>query len=186
MPRILKFGSAKEPAATVTTVDENRLSDETHSCLDPTAGDQPAAIDTPASQAMYAQRLRRVVEQVECQLDEVRDVWRQRWEQDAIRLACRIAARCLRDLPFDSTELARTLVAESLRGVRLDASCEVRLHPDDYQALTQDQQLSAHEVVLLPDSNVEPGGCVVRTPEGVIDQQLSSQLSRVEDELTRI
>ena len=131
-----------------------------------------------------ALRLQRVLEEAECKLQEARDAWRRRWEQDAVRLACRIASRCLRDLPFDSAALAKQLVDESLRGLRLPAHCEVRLHPADYQSLTASQCLPNNSIVVLPDSNVSPGGCVVTTPDGVVDQTLESQMQRIEQELT--
>ena len=172
MPQILKHLFA--PAADPSAPHEEKKCSLPHE-------PQPDASDKGA-----AMRLLRVVEEADRKLQEARDKWRMRWERDAVKLACRIAQRCLRDLPFDSASLASQLVDESLRGVNLNGTCEIRLNPDDYRQLAAQNQWSAKDVLVLPDVAVEPGGCVVKTPNGVIDQSLSAQIARVEQELTDI
>jgi flagellar biosynthesis/type III secretory pathway protein FliH len=68
---------------------------------------------------------------------------------------------------------------------------EISLHisPTDYENLgTQVTRLAETVGHLAPsaivaDSDVTPGGCCVKTTFGEIDQQIESQLRRIEEEL---
>lgn len=182
MPQILKRLFSDPPSNAQTT--------DCPAATTPMASTASTAPTTPDGNSQHDDtaplRLLRIVEEAECKLQEARDSWRLRWERDAVRLACRIAQRCLRDLPFDSVDLAAQLVEESLRGVRLDGRCEVRLNPTDFQQLSSRQGWPAHDITVLPDASIEPGGCLVKTPDGEIDQSLATQIARVEQELTDI
>ncbi|MCA9176439.1 MAG: hypothetical protein KDB14_18255 [Planctomycetales bacterium] len=187
MAKILKQFFARSTTAVAATDDDVLAAGSCHAMAGTYLSESAlTAADVPPDESDLGQdRLMRVVLSAEQRIQESQDAWRQRWERDAVRLACRIASRCLRELPFDSAALAERLVEESLRGLRMDGSCEVRLNPEDYRALTAAKRLPEGRVMVLPDSDVERGGCVVRTPDGIIDQTFDQQLRRIEHELLR-
>jgi flagellar assembly protein FliH len=66
----------------------------------------------------------------------------------------------------------------------------LHLHPEDYQSLGVqvrsliDAMSSLDDAEVVPDATVTRGGCRVETRFGTIDQQIESQLRRIEEELT--
>ena len=67
---------------------------------------------------------------------------------------------------------------------------EVCLHPTDFESLGgQSERLAktfgtTASVRFVADPAIQLGGCRVKTQHGTIDQQLSAQLARIEEELT--
>ncbi len=66
----------------------------------------------------------------------------------------------------------------------------IRLNPQDIEALQQAQsQLFApgevRNITLIPDERIERGGCIIETPLGAIDAQLSTQLEQIRLQLQR-
>ena len=65
----------------------------------------------------------------------------------------------------------------------------LHLNPEDYQALGVqvrsliDAMSSLGDAEVIPDATVSQGGCRVETRFGTIDQQIESQLQRIEEEL---
>ncbi len=64
----------------------------------------------------------------------------------------------------------------------------IRLNPQDIEALQQAQsQLFApgevRNITLIPDERIERGGCIIETPLGAIDAQLSTQLAQIRQRL---
>jgi flagellar assembly protein FliH len=65
------------------------------------------------------------------------------------------------------------------------------LNPTDYQTLQPQVEMLVRELAGLgqvevsSDPAISPGGCRVETQFGVIDQQLETQLRRIEEELTQ-
>jgi flagellar assembly protein FliH len=68
-------------------------------------------------------------------------------------------------------------------------SLKVYLSPQDHAALGKQIEALARQLTnltpaeILPHESVTPGGCVVQTEFGVIDQQIESQLARIAEEL---
>jgi flagellar assembly protein FliH len=82
------------------------------------------------------------------------------------------------------------LIAETLRLAAGMAEISLHINPTDYENLgTQITRLSETVCRLAPsavvaDADVSPGGCCVKTKFGEIDQQIESQLRRIEEELS--
>lgn len=115
--------------------------------------------------------------------------WLARWESDAVGLACAIAARIVRREFIAEPRLTAGLVRESLQMIAGRQRARLLLHPRDLALLGEEiQQLAATlgrqgTVEIVADEAVEWGGCRVVTDWGEIDQQLSTQLARIAEEL---
>jgi flagellar assembly protein FliH len=115
--------------------------------------------------------------------------WLAQWENGAVRLAARMAARVLRRELQSDPQVALPLLREALELSRGSADVRVLLNPDDYAALRDQVQTLAAEVSrvgaaqVVPDPRVTPGGCRIETRHGAIDQQFEVQLSRIVEEL---
>ncbi len=115
--------------------------------------------------------------------------WLAQWENGAIRLAARMAARVLRRELQSDPQVALPLMREALELSRGSTEVRVLLNPDDYAALREQVQTLAAEVSRVGAAKwcriraVTPGGCRVETRHGSIDQQFESQLNRIVEEL---
>ena len=129
--------------------------------------------------------LERAVEQ----LQQARQDWGKQWEQNAVHLAAAIAARVIRRELSQTPQIPLDLVREALELVSGSTQITLRLHPADRQALGSGvEELAARLAKLAPadvvaDPDVTPGGCIVTTEFGEIDQRIESQLARIEQEL---
>ena len=115
--------------------------------------------------------------------------WLAQWENGAIRLAARMAARVLRrELKLDP-QVPLPLMREALELSRGSADVRVLLNPDDYAALRDQVQALVTELSrvgaaqVVSDPRITPGGCRVETRHGAIDQQFEAQLNRIVEEL---
>jgi flagellar assembly protein FliH len=111
-------------------------------------------------------------------------------EAGLIRLAGAIAARLIRRELQQTPEIALDLVREALELAAGSQQLKIRLNPADYDVLApgvaelarfQGDGVTAE---LSADASVSPGGCVVQTEFGTIDQRLESQLARILEELS--
>jgi flagellar assembly protein FliH len=111
------------------------------------------------------------------------------FERDVVRLAVGIAGRLVRRELRTSPEIPLTLIREALE---LAASCSrlaVHLSPADCDTLREPlaQLTTSHNgtraIQIVPDPAIASGGCLVHTEFGVIDQQIETQLERIEKEL---
>lgn len=130
--------------------------------------------------------LKQVVEQI----GHARQAWIKHWEQQAIHVAAAIAERVIRKELARDPEITLALIREALELAAGSADVKVYLHPEDQQALGRQAQLlirelsraGAAEVIAADD--IGRGGCRVETRFGVIDQQIETQLARIEEELS--
>src|SRR3990172_4560654 len=115
--------------------------------------------------------------------------WLRRWEQSAVGVASAIAARIIRREIERQPEIALEWVRDALRLASGSADITLRLNPADYELLGgRAEQLAQSLAGLAPtsimsDPAVTPGGCVVQTKLGRIDQQIEAQLARIQQEL---
>ena len=115
--------------------------------------------------------------------------WLAQWRDQTVELASRIAEKILRREMASSPETLRVWLEEALVAMRDVRELRVLVHPDDFavagrflQQLTRSFPQAAN-VEVLPDPEISPGGCVVRSQHGQLDQQLESQLQRLVEQL---
>lgn len=112
-----------------------------------------------------------------------------RWEQSALKVATAIAQRIIRREVAQDPQITLDLIRDTLRLAAGMTDISLHISPTDYENLgTQITRLAETVGHLAPsaivaDDDVSPGGCCVKTKYGEIDQQIESQLRRIEEEL---
>ncbi len=115
--------------------------------------------------------------------------WLALWRNQTVELAARIAEKLVRRELRDDNELLRVWMEEALVVMRDARDVRISVHPDDFAVAGRFlQKLSktlpqAGSAQVLPDPDVKLGGCVVRSTNGSIDQQLETQLERLVEQL---
>lgn len=124
------------------------------------------------------------------QIKDSQQDWLRHWESSATRLACDIAARIVRRELEAEPVIALEWVQEALQMCAGAAEITVRLHPSDHETLgEQVRQLTEvfHPVAtanIVADASLSLSGCRIETEFGSIDQQLETQLERLQQELS--
>ncbi len=122
-------------------------------------------------------------------LQHAKQAWLAHWEASGIHVAAAIAQRILRREITDTPRFAAGQLREALELAAGSARLRIRLNPADYAAMAGQADVLTKELTpqataeILADENITPGGCRVETSFGAIDQQLESQLARIEEEL---
>ena len=123
------------------------------------------------------------------QIEDSRQDWLRHWESSATQLACAIASRIVRRELQHQPEIALQWVQEALQMCAGAAEITVRLHPSDHETLgKQVCQLAevfhpAASAKIVADPSLSVSGCRIETEFGSIDQQLETQLERLQQEL---
>lgn len=130
------------------------------------------------------------IEQTADALLREKDGWLKRWESNAVHLAVAIAERVIRRELSRQPEITLDLIREALELASSGDQIKLHLNPQDLESLGEmTGELTRRIRNLAPtdviaDPSVSPGGCVVKTEHGEIDQRIESQLARIEEELT--
>ena len=129
------------------------------------------------------------IHQTDAELRQAKQAWIAHWETNVVRLAAAIAARVVRRELRRQPDITLSLVREALDLAAGSPNVRLHLNPEDYQALGVqvrsliDAMSSLGDAEVIPDATVSQGGCRVETRFGTIDQQIESQLQRIEEEL---
>jgi flagellar assembly protein FliH len=121
---------------------------------------------------------------------QMRAAWIKQWEENMITLVIGVAERVIRDEVARRPDIPRQWIRESLELASGSASITLHLNPDDFAALGPEQESLRQQFSqladcqIVPDTDVSAGGCRVETDYGCIDQQIESQLLRIQDELS--
>src|SRR4051812_13303785 len=112
-----------------------------------------------------------------------------RWEQSALKVATAIAERLVRRELSREPQITLDLIADALRLASGMTDITLHISPTDYENLGTEITRLAETLgrlapsAIVADAAIAPGGCVVKTTFGEIDQQIESQLRRIEEEL---
>ena len=120
-------------------------------------------------------RLARTIDEVVVLRSEVI----QKSERQLVQLAVAIARRItLRELTIDRTLLS-AMARVALDRLGETASATIRLHPDDFTAITPEGEAdtTTGSVHVVADPAIPRGGCVVQSDFGLIDVGLDAQLT---------
>jgi flagellar assembly protein FliH len=129
------------------------------------------------------------IHEADTELRQARQAWLSHWERGAVRLAAAIAARVVRRELREEPDISLSLVREALDLAAGSPNIRLHLNPEDYRALGGqvrsliDGMSSLGDAEVISDATVTQGGCRVETRFGTIDQQIESQLQRIEEEL---
>lgn len=145
-----------------------------------------------AAQKLSDERCRTAIKTCEAtvvQLSVSTAEWLAMWRNQTVELAAKIANKVVRRRMIDDDEVFRVWLEEALVAMRDARDLRVLVHPDDFALAGRFlQQLAktvpqAASVEVVPDPEIELGGCVVRSNHGSIDQQLETQLARLVEQL---
>jgi flagellar assembly protein FliH len=145
-----------------------------------------------SAQSELARRLETLfpaLDQAISSIRQARESWLAHWERNTVRLACAVAEKIVRRELTQTPEISLVWLREALELVTSDDRVSVYLHPQDVDTLGDQVRLLIGRLSrlgaaqLIADPGVEPGGCRVETEFGCIDQQLSTQLARITEEL---
>lgn len=143
-------------------------------------------------EAETARRMQTVIPAVQAAVAELKSsksAWQAHWEATGVRLATRIAERILRAQLPAAPELPLKLVREALELSIAADGIRVLLNPTDHQHLGKQIETLTKEltptggVEIVADERITAGGCKIETRHGSIDQQIATQLQRIEEEL---
>jgi flagellar assembly protein FliH len=101
---------------------------------------------------------------------------------EIVALAVAVASKIVRREIRSDDEFVVRLVQRCLRGIARRSSVRVRVHPDDYDRVSEqvDDLLQEagghHEISVVKDRRADRGGCIVETPDFVVDGTIRSQL----------
>ena len=107
-----------------------------------------------------------------------------------MKLVVGVAEHVIRTELTHQPEISRQWIREALELASGSTSITLQLNPDDFAALGSQQELIRQQFSQLAEAkivaahDVSPGGCRVVTDHGQIDQQIESQLARVQGELS--
>jgi flagellar assembly protein FliH len=108
--------------------------------------------------------------------------------EEIVAIAVAVAAKIVRREIRTDDELVLRLVRRCLRRIPLPSPVRVRLHPEDVQAVAAAREAFAlddagHQVAFEADRRVERGGCIVETPDFVVDGRALTQLAAAREAL---
>jgi flagellar biosynthesis/type III secretory pathway protein FliH len=154
------------------------------------AAEQTAQRIFDEKMAEQLQSLFIALDRVVAETNEAKALWLHRWEQSAVAVAAAMAERIIRRQLEREPEITLQWIREALQMAAGAADVALHLNPADHTLLgSRAKQLAQSLSGLAPttivaDPAVSPGGCVVQTRLGRIDQQIESQLARIQEELT--
>ena len=128
--------------------------------------------------------------QAVAEIQHAKQAWLTHWEKSAVHVAAAIARRLVRRELSRSPEIAMVLVREALELAAGSSHVRLHLNPADRDALQPELDALLQELAglgnpeVVADPHIARGGCRVETRFGTIDQQLETQLARIEEELT--
>ncbi len=121
---------------------------------------------------------------------QLHSAWIKQWEQNFMHVVVAVAERVIRGELTREPQISQRWIREALELASGSTSITLQLNPQDYEAIQgHEERLAAEFGQLAPtsivaDPSVSAGGCRVVTDYGHIDQQVASQLARIEEELT--
>ncbi len=111
------------------------------------------------------------------------------WEKSAVHVAGAIAQRAIsRQMP-QLLDVPMRLLREALELAVGCSKLKIRMNPKDFESLQPqiemivDELAGAAETEIVGDHKISPGGCVLETSLGNIDQRIESRLERIKMEL---
>jgi flagellar assembly protein FliH len=122
-------------------------------------------------------------------IETAKQAFLQHWEQNAVKMVMAIAERVIdRHLP-ELPDVPLRLLRETLELAAGSTSLRIRLNKADYVALKPQIDLLIQEMIrsvpteIVSDVSVSPGGCIIETPQGTIDNRIESRIARIEQDV---
>lgn len=123
------------------------------------------------------------------QIDDARGEMQAHWERSALQVVTAIAERVIRRELRSDPQITLDTVAETLRLAAGSSEMTLHLNPVDYSNLGPQVERLANTLCklspsqIVADDAISPGGCLVQTRFGEVDQRIEAQLCRIEEDL---
>jgi flagellar assembly protein FliH len=130
------------------------------------------------------------LEQLITQLGDSKAELMRRWEESALSVTTSVAQQVIRRELEHKPEITLDLIGEALRLAAGAAEITLHVNATDYEHLGEQVNRLAQSLSRLTptqihvDPAISPGGCIVKTKYGEIDNRIESQLARIRDELS--
>jgi flagellar assembly protein FliH len=98
-------------------------------------------------------------------------------EPQLVELTLALARKVLQEESEQSRELIKRVLKAALEQVKDQTVIAIHLNPADLQEIQP--QFSDGRVELIPDANIQPGGCRIETDMGELDATLETQWEAV-------
>jgi flagellar assembly protein FliH len=124
----------------------------------------------------------RALEAAALQLRHAQDEFRTAAGEAIVSLAMTVAEHVCRRAIAQEPGLILGTVQDALRLLPESGDIVVRLHPDQVALIEEHQRElvgtrdAPHGLRLVPDPEIEPGGCLVETPDCLVDASLPARL----------
>lgn len=146
--------------------------------------------------ALAAERVRleqagRLLQTCAAALTSARAEFFQHHEDGLVDLILTIATRVIQDEVTQRPELIASQVQAALMRVKEDGVITVRVHPQALGALREAAPrlvaslASESRLHVESDASIAPGGCLVETPQRIVDARLAGQMTVIGDALRR-
>ncbi|GBD94709.1 Yop proteins translocation protein L [bacterium BMS3Abin05] len=106
-----------------------------------------------------------------------------------VQLAFEIAKKVIHQEISSNPDLMLYVVREALKRVSGSRNLIIKLNPEDVAVLERGKKSDLPEleqfekIQLVPEKNVERGGCILESDSGIVDAQLDVQLKKIEESL---
>jgi len=106
-------------------------------------------------------------------------------EESLLKLGVFITEKIIAREIRQDVKIVQEMVSRALAKVSHGGKITVKVHPDDLQRVQSMSlgellpQGTGGDIVLEGDHKVDPGGCIIETPGGVIDSRISTQLEEI-------
>ena len=145
-----------------------------------------------ASEAKYAAEVERVVHTLTscCEaLQAMRANCVEEMQKQVFVLAMAVAREVIQRQVETDPGIVHALVRRALDEVSWETRIDVRLHPDDLAAVQHhsgqgDGERMPMALAWIADNTIERGGCVVETPQRIVDARIETVLAALHRRLT--
>jgi type III secretion protein L len=153
--------------------------------------EQAAVLRLEAERAALAVERARLEQAAAClekcaqTLTEAQDAVLQGVEKNLMELVLKVATQVIHDEVTQNPELITNQVLAALAHVKEDGAVTVRIHPQMLDILrgTSPRLLEslgpAARLHFEPDLSIAPGGCILETPQQIVDARIENQLARI-------
>jgi len=138
----------------------------------------------------HSRSLLPVLDKLVNELAGVRQTLLKHWEENILQIAAAIAYQTITRELAKPNQISLDLLREALELAIQCTALKVKMNPNDLKQLHDPVHLLLEETgnlahtELIPDPKITPGGCLVETSLGTIDQRLESRLERIISELS--
>ncbi len=150
------------------------------------AGEADAHQQLQADYQQQVGELRQAVNAFLQQLQAEFEAYLRLMEQEMLALTLEIARKIVRDELRQHPEHVLGVIRDALRRVQGFGQVRVRVNPLDLELVRQNRAHlmtvidSLEGLEIVEDRRVEPGGCIVETPQGIYDARIGTQFEEIE------